>query len=64
MDITGMEVWCSADGKHFTKVAESSKPVLKKDDPDGISVVCFSRHNNLCLKYGIAVYSERFLIKL
>ena len=36
MDITGMEVWCSADGKHFTKVAESSKPVLKKDDPDGI----------------------------
>ena len=36
MDITGMEVWCSADGKHFTKVAESSKPVLKKNDPDGI----------------------------
>lgn len=36
MDITGMEVWCSADGKNFTKVAESSKPVLKKDDRDGI----------------------------
>lgn len=36
MDITGMEVWCSADGKEFTKVAESTKPVLEKNDRDGI----------------------------
>ena len=36
MDIIGMEVWCSADGKSFTKVAENSKPVLTKDDRDGI----------------------------
>lgn len=36
MDITGMEVWCSADGKEFTKVAESTKPVLGKNDRDGI----------------------------
>lgn len=36
MDIIGMEVWCSADGTSFTKVAESSKPVLTKDDRDGI----------------------------
>lgn len=36
MDIIGMEVWCSADGKEFTKVAESTKPVLEKNDRDGI----------------------------
>ena len=36
MDITGMEVWCSSDGRHFDLAAEKSVPVLGQDAADGI----------------------------
>lgn len=36
MDATGMEIWCSEDGKDFRKLASASYPVLGKDDKDGI----------------------------
>lgn len=36
MDATGLEVWCSEDGKEYRKLASASYPVLDKEDKDGI----------------------------
>ena len=36
MDATGMEVWCSENGKDFRKLASATYPVLTKEDKDGI----------------------------
>lgn len=36
MDATGMEIWCSEDGKTFRKLASAVYPVLGKEDKDGI----------------------------
>ena len=36
MDATGLEVWCSEDGKEYRKLASTSYPVLDKEDKDGI----------------------------
>ena len=36
MDATGLEVWCSEDGKEYRKLASASYPVLGKEDKDGI----------------------------
>ena len=39
MDATGLEVWCSEDGKEYRKLASASYPVL---DKEGLKVALFT----------------------
>ena len=41
MDATGLEVWCSEDGKRVPKLASASYPVLDKEDKDVFTRIRF-----------------------